>query len=228
MGMNPSTYKQVVENMEKVAQLILDLQTLSGKVNDDETTIKSLSDQVKKMAEELGDLSDLPMTVKEMYEVIKEVEDKILNPDPSTSTGDIVSTDDGVKVVGIHTNTTDKDTDTAPNTYKQGMTLELKSAEAIGLKGMDGITKDYVFVVTLNQDTNIAGESAVAEGKYSTQQIAYGDTAGIEYSRVSAGAAWGEWAKMSGDGGTHFIQSDTQPAADAQKPGDYWCEPITD
>lgn len=228
MGMNPSTYKQVVENMEKVAQLVLDLQALTGKVNEDEADIKSISDQVKKMAEELGDLTDLPMTVKEMYDVIKEVEDKILNPDPSTSTGDIVSTDDGVKVVGIHTNTTDKDTDTAPNTYKQGLTLELKNAESIGLKGMDGITKDYVFVITLSQDTGIAGESAVAEGKYSTQQIAYGDTAGIEYSRVSNGTDWDEWAKMSGEGGTQFIQSDTQPAADAQKPGDYWCEPITE
>lgn len=225
MGMNPSTYKQVVENMEKVAQLIDELKTLTGKVETDEDSIKSLSDKIDAMSKELGDLTDLPMTVKEMYEVIKEVEDKVLNPDPTTNTGDIVSTDDGVKVVGVHTNTTNKDSDTAPNTYKQGLTLELKKAEVIGLKGQDGITKDYIFVITLNQDSAIAGESAVASGKYSIQQIAYGDTAGIEYSRVNTSdTKWGDWSKMSGEGGKQFVQSDTEPTD--QKTGDYWCEPI--
>lgn len=225
MGMNPSTYKQVVENMEKVAQLVDELKNLTGKVDTDEESIKSLSDKIDAMSKELGDLTDLPMTVKEMYEVIKEVEDKVLNPDPTTNTGDIVSTDDGVKVVGVHTNTTNKDSDTAPNTYKQGLTLELKKAEVIGLKGQDGITKDYIFVITLNQDSAIAGESAVASGKYSIQQIAYGDTAGIEYSRVNTSdTKWGDWSKMSGEGGNQFVQSDTEPTD--QKAGDYWCEPI--
>lgn len=225
MGMNPSTYKQVVENMEKVAQLIDELKALTGKVETDEDSIKSLSDKIDAMSKELGDLTDLPMTVKEMYEVIKEVEDKVLNPDPTTNTGDIVSTDDGVKVVGVHTNTTNKDSDTAPNTYKQGLTLELKKAEVIGLKGQDGVTKDYIFVITLNQDSAIAGESAVASGKYSIQQIAYGDIAGIEYSRVNTSdTKWGDWSKMSGEGGKQFVQSDTEPTD--QKAGDYWCEPI--
>lgn len=225
MGMNPSTYKQVVENMEKVAQLVDELKALTGKVDTDEESIKSLSDKIDAMSKELGDLTDLPMTVKEMYDVIKEVEDKVLNPDPTTNTGDIVSTDDGVKVVGVHTNTTNKDSDTAPNSYKQGLTLELKKAEVIGLKGQDGITKDYIFVITLNQDTAIAGETAVASGKYSIQQIAYGDTAGIEYSRVSTSdTKWGDWSKMSGEGGNQFVQSDTEPTD--QKAGDYWCEPI--
>lgn len=225
MGMNPSTYKQVVENMEKVAQLVDELKALTGKVDTDEESIKSLSDKIDAMSKELGDLTDLPMTVKEMYDVIKEVEDKVLNTDPTTNTGDIVSTDDGVKVVGVHTNTTNKDSDTAPNSYKQGLTLELKKAEVIGLKGQDGITKDYIFVITLNQDTAIAGETAVASGKYSIQQIAYGDTAGIEYSRVSTSdTKWGDWSKMSGEGGNQFVQSDTEPTD--QKAGDYWCEPI--
>ena len=219
MGMNPSTYKQVVDNMEKITQLIEELRTLTGKVDADSETIKSLSAKIETMSKELGDLTDLPMTVKEMYEVIKEVEDKILNPDPTTNT------EDGVKVVGIHTNTTNKDTDTAPNSYKQGLTLELKKTDAIGLKGQEGITKDYVFVITLNQDSAIAGESAVASGKYSIQQIAYGDTAGIEYSRVSTSdTKWGDWSKMSGEGGNQIVQSDTQPTD--QKAGDYWCEPI--
>lgn len=223
MGMNPSTYKQVVENMKKITQLIEELRTLTGKVDADEESIKSLSDKIEAMSKELGDLTDLPMTVKEMYAVIKEVEDKILNP--TTNTGDIVNTEDGVKVVGIHTNTTNKDTDTAPNSYKQGLTLELKKTDAISLKGQEGITKDYVFVITLNQDSAIAGESAVASGKYSIQQIAYGDTAGIEYSRVSTSdTKWGDWSKMSGEGGNQIVQSDTQPTD--QKAGDYWCEPI--
>lgn len=223
MGMNPSTYKQVVENMEKITQLIEELRTLTGKVDADEESIKFLSDKIEAMSKELGDLTDLPMTVKEMYAVIKEVEDKILNP--TTNTGDIVNTEDGVKVVGIHTNTTNKDTDTAPNSYKQGLTLELKKTDAISLKGQEGITKDYVFVITLNQDSAIAGESAVASGKYSIQQIAYGDTAGIEYSRVSiSDTKWGDWSKMSGEGGNQIVQSDTQPTD--QKAGDYWCEPI--
>lgn len=226
MGMNPSTYKQVVDNMEKITQLIEELRTLTGKVETDEESINTLSAKIEAMSRELGDLTDLPMTVKEMYEVIKEVEDKILNPDPTTNTGDIVNTEDGVKVVGIHTNTTNKDTDSAPSSYEQGLTLELKKTDAIKLKGQEGITKDYVFVITLNQDSAIAGESAVASGKYSIQQIAYGDTAGIEYSRVSTSdTKWGDWSKMSGEGGSkQIVQSDTQPTD--QKAGDYWCEPI--
>ena len=100
MGMNPSTYKQVVDNMEKITQLIEELRTLTGKVETDEESINTLSAKIEAMSRELGDLTDLPMTVKEMYTVIKEVEDKILNPDTTTNTGDIVNTEDGVKVVG--------------------------------------------------------------------------------------------------------------------------------
>ena len=77
MGMNPSTYKQVVDNMEKITQLIEELRTLTGKVETDEESINTLSAKIEAMSEELGDMTDLPMTVKEMYAVIKEVEDKI-------------------------------------------------------------------------------------------------------------------------------------------------------
>lgn len=254
--MNPSTFVQVRENMEKLIQLVQQVNELAETTSDisvikdqiivikdqiidineklnDLSLDQSELDAIRADLDKLGDLTNVNITIEEIQNVINDINDKILNPDP-TKPGDIVDTDDGVKVVGIHTNTTDKDNDTTPDAYKQGLTLELKKASAVGLSGKTGIDKEYVFVMTFVQDTSIKTESAVAAGTYTCQQVAYADIAGTQYSRISSdGTSWGEWAEMSGTGGDtpiipdqhlQWVESETEPTD--QVSGDYWCEPL--
>ena len=141
-------------------------------------------------------------------------------------------TPEGIKVIGIHTNRNNPDKDTAPSSYSQGLTLELKLASAIGLSGKDGITKPYVFVLTFVQDTGVESENTVPDADHSPMQIAYANDGAIQYNRFAANDTWGSWAIM-GDGvggGTvveqvdQIITSDTQPSG--QPEGHFWCEPI--
>ena len=223
--MNPSTYIQVRENMEKLMALVSKVNEISEATGD----IDTIKDEIAKINEDidkLGDLSDVPMTIKEITTIIEEINNKILNPEPDAG-GDLINTEDGVKVIGIHANTTDSENDTAPNAYKQGMTLELKKASAVGLSDKEGINKEYVFVLTFVQDSSIKGESAIANDKYSCQQVAYADIAGVQYSRTSSdNIAWSDWAEMSGSGSGHiqWVESTTEPVD--QLSGDYWCEPL--
>lgn len=255
--MNPSTFVQVRENMEKLIELVNRVNELAESTSDisiikdqiivikdqiidineklnDLSLDQSELDSIRADLDKLGDLTNVNITIEEIQNVINSINDKILNPDPDKP-GDIVDTDDGVKVVGIHTNTTDKDTDTTPDQYKQGLTLELKKASAVGLSGKTGIDKEYVFVQTFVQDSSIKSEAAVEAGKYTCQQIAYADIAGTQYSRVAeVGGSWSSWAAMSGSGEapapveqhTQWIQSETEPTD--QLAGDYWCEPLVD
>lgn len=251
--MNPSTFIQVRENMEKLIELVNRVNELAETTSDisvikDQIIIikdqiidineklndlnldQAQLDLINAKLDKLGDLTNVTITIEEIQQVINEINNKILNPDP-TKPGDIIDTDDGVKVVGIHTNTTDKDNDTTPDTYKQGLTLELKKASAVGLSGKTGIDKEYVFVMTFVQDSSIKAENAVETGSYTCQQVAYADIAGTQYSRISTdGTSWGEWAEMSGTGtptGTphlQWVESETEPMD--QVSGDYWCEPL--
>ena len=144
--MNPSTFIQVRENMEKLIELVNRVNELAETTSDisvikDQIIIikdqiidineklndlnldQAQLDLINAKLDKLGDLTNVTITIEEIQQVINEINNKILNPDP-TKPGDIIDTDDGVKVVGIHTNTTDKDNDTTPDTYKQGLTLE--------------------------------------------------------------------------------------------------------
>lgn len=196
---NPSTYKQVLENMQSILTLF----------------------------ESMGNMSELPMTVEQMAAKVQELSDSILTPPPG---GGAVTTPDGIKVIGIHSNTTLKDENTVPADYKQGMTLELKLAEAVGLGDKEDIVKPYIFILTFVQDTSLDSESAVPEGSFAPVQLAFADAAAVQYMRVAESGVWGEW-KIQGDGTgdkqvLQIIQSETEPVD--QPEGHYWCEPITE
>lgn len=204
--MNPSTYRQVVENMTQILEL------MKG----------------------MGDLSKLPMSVEEMAKkitemskTIDELDKKIINP-PSGSNSGTVSTDEGIKVIGTHTNTKDSDKDTSPSSYSQGMTLELKKVTAIGLSGKTGMSEPYCFVLTLKQDGKIPGEGETTLD-YKPMQIAFATSAMAFYFRVASSAlneaSWGNWMEQPVvEVRQQIIDQKEQPTD--QKIGEYWSEEI--
>ena len=70
--MNPSTYIQVRENMEKLMALVSKVNEISEATGD----IDTIKDEIAKINEDidkLGDLSDVPMTIKEITTIIEEI-----------------------------------------------------------------------------------------------------------------------------------------------------------
>lgn len=203
---NPSTYKQVVENAAKLLQLV----------------------------GQLGDLSELPYDLNELARRVEELSNKILDvqPDPDTggigTEGDVVNSGTGVKVIGIHVNTSKTEENSTIDEYAHGVTFEFKNSEVIGVKGKTGMTGDYCFIMTVKKDSPIAGEPETLGAK--EFQIAYG-TDGIYMFRreVTPEGGWGEWQERVDpkpqEVRQQFVQSDTQPTD--QLEGEYWCEPIT-
>ena len=239
------------QTFESIQQSITDLNqsvTDMGKdLDKTKETVNGLDEEFDKLGETVTNLDKEVDTLGENYEALdKEVEtlDKDLEQTKETvtdlneavlvppPTGGTVMTPEGIKVIGIHTNRNNLDTDTAPSSYSQGLTLELKLASAIGLSGKDGIAKPYVFVLTFVQDTGVESENTVPDADHSPMQIAYANDGAIQYNRFAANDTWGSWAIM-GDGvggGTvveqvdQIITSDTQPSG--QPEGHFWCEPI--
>lgn len=195
---NPSTYKQVIENMQSIIQLF----------------------------DKMGNLDNLPMSVEEMGKIVDQLKDAILTP--SEEGGSVVTTPEGTKVIGVHSNTENAEVNTLPGEYNQGMTLELKNAATIGLAGKDGVKLPFIFVLTFIQDSSLDTESALPETSYAPMQLAFADASAIMYSRTGSMSAntWGEWqAPDTGDEYVNqIIESETEPAN--QPAGHYWVEPI--
>lgn len=270
----PSTYKQVVKNMEDILNQLNVLNMISEKINgyDDKFTevstkldsydekftevsskidefgtefdtisasVDTINNSITNINQELetintsiakiGDLSDLPYdSVAELGNKVVELEKKILdNTDPGTSKGDIVNTDDGMKVIGVHMNTTNVTENTTINNYTQGITYEIKSTEAIGLKDKTGVSGAYCMLVTFKQDATLTGETAVSE--FVPFQVAYGTDGMIMYKRTAntTDDTWNEWETT--EVRTQIIETEdnTEPAADVQIAGEYWMENLT-
>ena len=150
--------------------------------------------------------------------------------EPGTASGDVVNTDNGIKVVGVHVNTTNVTENTTINNYTQGITYEIKSTEAIGLKGKPGVSGAYCMLVTFKQDATLAGESTVSE--FVPFQIAYGTDGMVMYKRTanSTDNTWSEWVTTEQvKPRTQVIETDdnNQPADDVQIAGEYWMENLT-
>lgn len=256
----PSTYKQVVKNMEdilnqlnllntinekingydekidgissKMDEFSKELETISNSfdtINDDITKINQELETIKTSVDKIGDLSDLPYdTIADLGDKVVELEKKLLeSTDPGTATGDIVNSDDGMKVIGIHVNTTNVTENTTINNYTQGITYEIKSTEAIGLKGKTGVSGAYCMLVTFKQDATLTGETTVSE--FVPFQIAYGTDGMITYKRTAntADNTWNDWE--TAEVRTQIIETEnnTEPAADVQITGEYWMENLT-
>lgn len=205
---NPSTYKQVVENAKKILELLDSAGDITN-ITEDITNIK-------------GDITDI-------NKILEQLKKLVINP---PATGDIINTDDGLKVIGIHINTSKKDENTPITDYQQGITFEFKNTTVIGVNSLPGMSSGpYCAVMTVKQDSSITGES----GPITTTpfQIAYSVDEFYFYRRnVTDGNAWGEWLQqqLGGGGGSggdyrqQIIQSETEPVG--QEVGDYWAEPI--
>lgn len=205
---NPSTYKQVVENAKKILELLDSAGDITN-ITEDITNIK-------------GDITDI-------NKILEQLKGLIINP---PATGDIINTDDGLKVIGVHINTSKKDENTPITDYQQGITFEFKNTTVIGVNSLPGMSSGpYCAVMTVKQDSSITGES----GPITTTpfQIAYSVDEFYFYRRnVTDGNAWGEWLQqqLGGGGGSggdyrqQIIQSETEPVG--QEVGDYWAEPI--
>ena len=198
---NPSTYKQVVENAKKILELL----------------------------DSVGDITNITEDITDINKILDELKGLIINP---PATGDIINTDDGLKVIGVHINTSKKDENTPITDYQQGITFEFKNTTVIGVDSLPGMSSGpYCAVMTVKQDSSITGES----GPITTTpfQIAYSVGEFYFYRRnVTDGNAWGEWLQqqLGGGGGSggdyrqQIIQSETEPVG--QEVGDYWAEPI--
>ena len=233
--------KQTFESIQQsIANLNQSVTDMGKDLDKTKETVNGLDEEFDKLGETVTNLDKEVDTLDENYkaldedlektkETVTDLNDAVLVPPP---TGGTVMTPEGIKVIGIHTNRNNPDKDTAPSSYSQGLTLELKLASAIGLSGKDGITKPYVFVLTFVQDTGVESENTVPDADHSPMQIAYANDGAIQYNRFEANDTWGSWAIM-GDGvggGTvgeqvdQIITSDTQPSG--QPEGHFWCEPI--
>jgi hypothetical protein len=198
MSMNPSTYKQVAQNMAQINDLL----------------------------SKMGDLENLPMSVEEMGNRVQKLTDMVIDP---SDTGSLGTTEDGdTKVIGTHANTEYSEEDIPPSSYQQGMTMELKNVDKIGLSGKSDISKQYVFVLTLIQDTKLKDEATVDSNAYTPMQIAYADKSVTQYVRAATSdSAWGEWQALKIDIPTvenQVIVSETEP--ENQPEGHFWAEPI--
>ena len=112
---NPSTYKQVVENAKKILELLDSAGDITN-ITEDITTIK-------------GDITDI-------NKILEQLKKLVINP---PATGDIINTDDGLKVIGVHINTSKKDENTPINDYQQGITFEFKNTTVIGVNSLPGM-----------------------------------------------------------------------------------------
>lgn len=214
---NPSTYKQVIANMQAIQDTVTKLGDLDklddnlietlGKLN---LTLSTISKNINTMSKTISDLD------KKTDEL-----DKTVNQPPET--GGIVNTDDGMKVVGVHVNTESSDVNTTINTYVQGVTWEFKKASVIGLSGKPGVVDPYVAVMTVKRDTPLEGEPSTLDT--TDFQIAYGSEGLNIYRRPAiSDTKWGDWKGLEIDNSKQIIESTTQPTN--QKAGDYWAEPI--
>lgn len=210
--MNPSTFLQVRENMERLSQFF----DSSG--------------------EEGGGLTleEIQNLLNQIQQDITEINEAINPSDPGTggsTTGDTMINNEGVlQVYGVRLQTGFYNVSTTPNSYTRDVTFELKTPTAVGLNGREGFTGNFCLVITYKHNLQ-KGESA-ATFNYLPQQIAYGSNM-FSYTRTSArnGASWGAWSEVSGGDVEPsqvtfpvFVESVSEPTN--QKANDYWLEPI--
>ena len=202
-----STYKQVVENMNKIADF----------------------DQLLVF---IGDLTDFPFdSFNELAQIVKELQDKLINITEPGENGDVVNTENGFKVIGIHVNTSNSETNTLPNEYKQGITFEIKNTDVIGLKGKAGVSENYCLIMTAVQDSKLENETVI-DG-FTAFQFAYGTDGLVLYKRTATDdmSAWEEWTgqELGGEARQQFIQTEdnTQPGEHVQLAGEYWMETLS-
>ena len=200
--MNPSTYQQVRENMERLLRLI-----------GDEDPSMSYTDVVNNIEIIKNELDD----IKEM-----------LNPDPSTGGASDITTDaDGnIRVYGIQIITQNAELNNPPTAYTRDVTFELKSTAAVGLSTIDGFSNRYCIVITYKH--NLPSGESVDTFKYVPQQVAFGDNfKTVSRNAQTNNSEWGTWHAITEEYVVKFpvfVDQESEPSD--QKAGDYWFKDI--
>lgn len=186
-------------------------------------------------------LENMRVLEERVLPIVEKLEQTIFNPDwkdpnkPQRPSDVVMDIDENtMKVIGVSVVVQYKDQDLRPADYIRDITYELKNAEKIGLKGKDGITLDYVTLMTVRMNS-------AKEIPYPTWQCAFGDQAMTPYFRKSINDhEWGEWVKVidlprllelypeiiKQLSHRQIIDSMEQPGPDEQEPGDYWLQTI--
>lgn len=186
-------------------------------------------------------LANMEVLEDRILPIIEKLEQTIFNPDwedpnkPKIPSDIVMDIDTNtMKVIGISVVVQYKDEELKPSDYIRDITYELKNAEKIGLSGKDGITLDYVTLMTVRMNS-------AKEVGYPTWQCAIGDQAMMPYFRKAINDhEWGEWVKVIDLpkllekypeiikmlSYRQIVDSLDQPGPDVQEPGDYWLETI--
>lgn len=197
--MNPSTYQQVRENMNRLEEFF------GGGGGS-------------------GSLQDLIDRVSNLEEVIN----SITNPDAGSG-DIIQNEDGSLTVLGVTIVTDFADTDTTPGSYTRDVTYELKNTTVVGLNSFSAFSgMNYAMVVTfkhnLATDESVdAFEYRPQQIAYGNNGVMYCRTA----TDATSSASWGGWVAVQPEvpeQQKQWMQSDTEPSN--QTTGDYWCEPI--
>lgn len=202
---NASTYKQVVQNQQDIADLRNEIGGEGG---------------------ESGSIKEQISDINKNIDTINEVVGKMSEGMDATATGDVCGKFPDLKVIGIHANTDKVNENTPPSGYKRDITYEIKSTDAIGLTGKEGVTGPYCLMVT----TTIASQVNETDIDFKSFRMAYGNSLKRFYSEAKDGVdEWNEWVEdktQNPHAKTNIITSDTQPADDAQIEGDLWFEEL--
>lgn len=254
-SMNPSTYKQVVANAQKLLEVVeqlggvdtlsKDLASLKSSLEQTQTELTGVKDSVGELSDDLSktnnalekaqddimnmskDIDEAEKSIKEIEDDVKELDEAVLNP-PEDSDGSLVSSENGTKVIGVHINTANSEVNNLIADYNQGVTFEFKNTSVIGLKGKTGMSGDYCCVMTIKKDSPIEGETPDAIDADECQ-IAYG-TDGVYLFKRSAqdDGSWGTWAEMPKAAEIEVRQQFVESDTEPtdQIAGEYWFENI--
>ena len=200
-NMNPSTYQQVRENMEK----LLDLMKVDP---ENPNTIPSIIERLEDLEKVVNNITD-----------------------PDSGSGDLGQDENGnVYVYGITLITEFAEVNTAPASYKRDITYELKKPSAVSLKDTPGFEAEYVLIMTFTHNLR-EGESVDVFKYAGQQIAVGANAVLYTRTGVSDGSSWGEWVAVTPAGGgttpvkKQWVAADTEPSD--QETGDYWSKPIT-
>lgn len=217
---NASTYKQVVQNMDDIANLKKNVKDVQEEIGGTGEPGSGGGTSIKEQIKDIN--SDITNIDKEIVKINKVV-DKMAEGMDVSATGDVYGKFPDLKVIGIHANTDKTDENTPPSGYKRDITYEIKSVEAIGLTGKEGMTSKYCLMVT----TTIASQIGETDINFKPFRMAYGNSLKRFYSEATDDDTWGNWTEEEKPrGNVNIITSETEPEQNAQTTGDFWFQEL--
>jgi len=226
---DPSTYRQVLKNMRLISELITDIQSI-GK-GDGEAKLSEIITQIRTDLEQLagrfGDsTTNIDEEIQKLLESLTSVTDRVEKIETSVTApsgpSEIVTTESGTRVLGVHVNIDKVNVDSPLSDYKYGVTWEFKNAAVIKVNAMSGMGNGYCAVMTVRTDSPVSeAETPIDAIPF---QVAYSITGVYFYKRyAAANGSWGAWQKQE-EAHVQFVESETMPTN--QIAGDYWIQPL--